>query len=70
MSAKNLGRVQCHINEILGPNIRLEVIERNQNELQRFTGPGLCLEDIEFALQYLGIGFVDRERFCIELDLA
>ena len=40
--------------------------------LQSFTGPGLGLglEDIEFALQYFGIGFVDRERFCIQLDLA
>jgi hypothetical protein len=70
MCAENLGRVQGHINKILGPSIRLEIIERNENELQRFTGPGLCLEDIEFALQYFGMGFVDRERFCIELDLA
>ena len=57
ISVGNIGCVQGYIDKILGPDITLETVEGNQNELQRFAGLGMCLEDIELALQRFGIGF-------------
>ena len=70
MPAKNLGRIQGYIDKILGPDIRFETVEGDQNELHCFAGLGLCLEDIKFALQRFCIGFVDREQLGVEFVLA